>query len=216
MPLMYVMLFIGPSLSRGTGFFKHISPDYFGVALLFGVSLGIMCATPTSFIGVGISLEKDNFTFIKSLPITLKKFLLDKFCLLVGLQLIVPMVIYLVLGLFVLHLHPLLTIAFCLGYALSLIVQGELMYRRDYRLLDLKWQDMTQLFTRGNGQWLTMGLIFGNLIVTGAVGFGAVIIANIIQQPLLISILLSCLALMVLGLVHLWIQKTFWKSLEKL
>lgn len=216
MPLMYVMLFIGPSLSRGTGFFKHISPDYFGVALLFGVSLGIMCATPTSFIGVGISLEKDNFTFIKSLPITLKKFLLDKFCLLVGLQLIVPMVIYLVLGLFVLHLHPLLTIAFCLGYALSLIVQGEFMYRRDYRLLDLKWQDMTQLFTRGNGQWLTMGLIFGNLIVTGAVGFGAVIIANIIQQPLLISILLSCLTLMVLGLAHLWIQKTFWKSLEKL
>ncbi|BAN94167.1 hypothetical protein SDSE167_1791 [Streptococcus dysgalactiae subsp. equisimilis 167] len=72
MPLMYVMLFIGPSLSRGTGFFKHISPDYFGVTLLFGVSLGIMCATPTSFIGVGISLEKDNFTFIKSLPITLK------------------------------------------------------------------------------------------------------------------------------------------------
>ncbi|VHK61444.1 ABC transporter permease [Streptococcus pyogenes] len=180
MPLMYVMLFIGPSLSRGTGFFKHISPDYFGVALLFGVSLGVMCATPTSFIGVGISLEKDNFTFIKSLPITLKKFLMDKFCLLVGLQLIVPMVIYLVFGLFVLHLHPLLTIAFCLGYALSLIVQGELMYRRDYRLLDLKWQDMTQLFTRGDGQWLTMGLIFGNLIVTGVVGFGAVIIANII------------------------------------
>lgn len=216
MPLMYVMLFIGPSLSRGTGFFKHISPDYFGVALLFGVSLGVMCATPTSFIGVGISLEKDNFTFIKSLPITLKKFLLDTFCLLVGLQLIVPMVIYLVFGLFVLHLHPLLTIAFCLGYALSLIVQGELMYRRDYRLLDLKWQDMTQLFTRGDGQWLTMGLIFGNLIVTGVVGFGAVIIANIIQQPLLISILLSCLILMVLGLAQLWIQKTFWKSLERL
>ncbi|HER5564896.1 ABC transporter permease [Streptococcus pyogenes] len=216
MPLMYVMLFIGPSLSRGTGFFKHISPDYFGVALLFGVSLGIMCATPTSFIGVGISLEKDNFTFIKSLPITLKKFLLDKFCLLVGLQLIVPMVIYLVFGLFVLHLHPLLTIAFCLGYALSLIVQGELMYRRDYRLLDLKWQDMTQLFTRGDGQWLTMGLIFGNLIVAGVLGFGAVIIANIIQQPLLISILLSCLILMVLGLAQLWIQKTFWKSLERL
>ncbi|HEP1522920.1 TPA: ABC transporter permease [Streptococcus pyogenes] len=216
MPLMYVMLFIGPSLSRGTGFFKHISPDYFGVALLFGVSLGVMCATPTSFIGVGISLEKDNFTFIKSLPITLKKFLMDKFCLLVGLQLIVPMVIYLVFGLFVLHLHPLLTIAFCLGYALSLIVQGELMYRRDYRLLDLKWQDMTQLFTRGDGQWLTMGLIFGNLIVTGVLGFGAVIIANIIQQPLLISVLLSCLILMVLGLTQLWIQKTFWKSLERL
>ncbi|HER1609757.1 ABC transporter permease [Streptococcus pyogenes] len=216
MPLMYVMLFIGPSLSRGTGFFKHISPDYFGVALLFGVSLGVMCATPTSFIGVGISLEKDNFTFIKSLPITLKKFLMDKFCLLVGLQLIVPMVIYLVFGLFVLHLHPLLTIAFCLGYALSLIVQGELMYRRDYRLLDLKWQDMTQLFTRGDGQWLTMGLIFGNLIVAGVLGFGAVIIANIIQQPLLISILLSCLILMVLGLAQLWIQKNFWKSLERL
>ncbi|HFD6192295.1 TPA: ABC transporter permease [Streptococcus pyogenes] len=216
MPLMYVMLFIGPSLSRGTGFFKHISPDYFGVALLFGVSLGVMCATPTSFIGVGISLEKDNFTFIKSLPITLKKFLMDKFCLLVGLQLIVPMVIYLVFGLFVLHLHPLLTIAFCLGYALSLIVQGELMYRRDYRLLDLKWQDMTQLFTRGDGQWLTMGLIFGNLIVADVLGFGAVIIANIIQQPLLISILLSCLILMVLGLAQLWIQKTFWKSLERL
>lgn len=56
------------------------------------------------------------------------------------------------------------------------------------------------------------GIIFGNLIVTGAVGFGAVIIANIIQQPLLISILLSCLTLMVLGLVHLWIQKSSGKA----
>lgn len=61
-----------------------------------------------------------------------------------------------------------------------------------------------------------MGLIFGNLIVASVLGFGAVIIANIIQQPLLISILLSCLILMVLGLAQLWIQKTFWKSLERL
>lgn len=92
----------------------------------------------------------------------------------------------------------------------------ELMYRRDYRLLDLKWQDMTQLFTRGDGQWLTMGLIFGNLIVASVLGFGAVIIANIIQQPLLISILLSCLILMVLGLAQLWIQNLLEKLREAL
>ncbi|GFE43096.1 hypothetical protein ScFU53_00450 [Streptococcus canis] len=216
MPLMYVMIFIAPVMSRGTDFFGHLSPNFFGVALLVGVILGSMCTPPTTFVGVGISLEKENFTFMKSLPIKLKTFLLDKFRLLVGLQLIIPLIIYAILGMFVLHLHPLLVLSFCLGFALSMIIQGEWMYRRDYQLLDLKWQDMTQLFTRGNGQWLMMGIMFGHLILGGAVAVFAVILATMTQQLLLINILLALILLVGLGLAQFWIQKTFWKTLDKL
>ena len=153
---------------------------------------------------------------MKSLPIKLKTFLLDKFRLLVGLQLIIPLIIYAILGMFVLHLHPLLVLSFCLGFALSMIIQGEWMYRRDYQLLDLKWQDMTQLFTRGNGQWLMMGIMFGHLILGGAVAVFAVILATMTQQLLLINILLALILLVGLGLAQFWIQKTFWKTLDKL
>src|SRR3712207_6525807 len=88
MPLIYVMIFITPSVTSGSQFSSYITHEYFGIALLVGVLLGSICTVPTSFVGVGISLEKENFTFIKTLPISLKGFLLNKFRLLIGLQIL--------------------------------------------------------------------------------------------------------------------------------
>ncbi|KPJ22535.1 hypothetical protein [Streptococcus phocae] len=215
MPLVWVIFLITPMLSRGAGTFESISPKFFGIALLLGSHIGGMSAPPTSFIGVGISLERDNFTFIKSLPIKLKTFLIEKFCLLIGLQLMVPLVLYLILGTFVLHSHPLLTLAFCLGFSLSMIVQGEFMYRRDYRNLDLKWQDITQLLTRGGNQWLTMGVTFGHLLFAMFATIAIFILINVVGHAIYINSLLSVIVLTVLGLAHLRVLKTFWKHLDK-
>ncbi|MGT2935242.1 ABC transporter permease [Streptococcus castoreus] len=216
MPLLYVIIFVTPSLSHGTEVFEHLSPEFFGIALLIGIVLGGMCAAPTSFVGVGISLEKENFIFIKSLPIKLKTFLLKKFRLLLLLQLIVPLVVYLGLGIFILKVHLLLVVAFCLGFVVAMIVQGEFVYRRDYQLLDLKWQDLTQLFTRGNGQWLMMAFVFGHLILGGLLGVVVIILSNITGQVLLINSLLAVILFIGMGLCHLWLLKTFWKNLDKL
>lgn len=44
------------------------------------------------------------------------------------------------------------------------------MYRRDFKFLDLKWQDVTQLFNRHAGKWLTLAIILIALVVGGSLG----------------------------------------------
>ncbi|HEL0022931.1 TPA: ABC transporter permease [Streptococcus equi subsp. zooepidemicus] len=216
MPLIYVMIFITPSVTSGAQFSSYITDEYFGIALLVGVLLGSICTVPTSFVGVGISLEKDNFTFIKTLPISLKGFLLNKFRLLIGLQILAPLVVYALIGLFVLGFHPVIVLSFSLGFVLMGIIQGQLMFRRDYRMLDLKWQDVTQLFTRGNSQWFMLGLMFGDLIVGGFLIVLAIMCVTISQQPLLVSIAVSLILLSCLLFAQLWLQRSFWKNLNKM
>lgn len=57
LPLIYVVIFITPSVTNGVSL-AEVPNDYFGVAMLNGIVLGSFCSTPSSFVGVGISLEK--------------------------------------------------------------------------------------------------------------------------------------------------------------
>ena len=63
-----------------------------------------------------------------------------------------------------------LIIFFILGLLASILLQRQLMYRRDFKFLDLKWQDVTQLFNRHAGQWLTLAIILIALVVGGSLG----------------------------------------------
>jgi len=166
MPLIFIIAFIGPILSSGRSLFQHISSDFFGIAFIIGIILGSFIATPTSFMGVGISLEKENYTFLKTLPISFKTFLKQKFYYLLAVQAGFLVIIYLIIGLFLLNIPIILLISFIIGMVLSTFILGELMYWRDYRLLTLHWQNVAQLFSRGSGQWFLMAVIFGNLSST--------------------------------------------------
>lgn len=98
MPLIYVVVFLTPMLTNGFTLAK-VSTDHFGIALLVGVILGTTCAMPTTLLGVGISLEKENYNFLRSLPLNFKDFLVQKFVVLAGLEVLLPTCVYLVVGL---------------------------------------------------------------------------------------------------------------------
>lgn len=134
MPLIFIITFIGPILSSGRSLFQHISSDFFRSLLLMAL-FWELCTTPTSFMGVGISLEKENYTFLKTLPISFKTFLKQKFYYLLAVQAGFLVIIYLIIGLFLLNIPIILLISFIIGMVLSTFILGELMYWRDYRLL---------------------------------------------------------------------------------
>lgn len=213
MPLIFAVSFVMPMAINGSNFSTMITPDYFGIALLVGMILGSMCSTPTSFLGVGISLERENYTFFKSLPLNFKRFLHQKFLVLLGLQVIIPVLVYAGLGLVVLKFHPILVVSFVLGFILMASLQGEFVYRRDYKLLDLKWQDVTQLFTRGAGQWTMMAFMFGNLIFGGIVVAIAIFASIITKNPLAVNSAVTIASVLLLGLTQLFVNKIFWKQL---
>ncbi|BAQ24251.1 ABC transporter permease [Streptococcus troglodytae] len=212
MPLIFIIAFIGPILSSGKSLFQNISSDFFGIAFIIGIILGSFIATPTSFMGVGISLEKENYTFLKTLPISFKTFLKQKFYYLLAVQAGFLVFIYLIIGLFLLNIPIILLISFIIGMVLSTFILGELMYWRDYRLLTLHWQNVAQLFSRGSGQWFLMAVIFGNLLI-GSFLLVLAIIVSLKTSVLGVGITLVVLVLLLFGGLHRFIQQRFWKKL---
>lgn len=214
MPIIFVVSLLVPLLNSGGDLAAFLGNSYFGVTFFVGAILASLGTLPTSIIGVAVSLEKDNFTFLKSLPISLRTFLLEKFLLLIGLQALFPILAYTVVSLFILKLSPILVISLIFGYALATLIQGQFMYKRDCDHLNLKWQDMTQLFTRGGSQWFAMGIMFASFIIGGSVIGLTIYLSIVTKNPLAVNSVLLLFLLSVLGLGQVLVKKSFWNKLE--
>ncbi|WP_105125451.1 permease [Streptococcus suis] len=189
-----------------------LSWEYFGIALLAGFLLGSMFAGSTTFIGTAMSLEKENYHFIRTLPINFKQFTIQKFWVIAAVQFILPTLLYLVLALFVMKVNIVLVLFFGLGMLVSALLTGQIYYWRDQRLLMLNWQNSNQLFGRGAGQWL----IAGSIILTMILGAILLVISSImagIIGPTLVSSGLATLIVALSGLLQLFLYKSYWQKL---
>lgn len=189
-----------------------LSWEYFGIVLLAGFLLGSMFAGSTTFIGTAMSLEKENYHFIRTLPINFKQFTIQKFWVIAAVQFLVPTLLYLMLALFVMKVNMILALFFGLGILVSALLTGQLYYWRDQRLLMLNWQNSNQLFGRGAGQWL----IAGSILLTMFLGTVLIIISSIIASMfggLPVSFGLTGLLIVFSACLQLFIYKAYWKKL---
>lgn len=189
-----------------------LSWEYFGIVLLAGFLLGSMFAGSTTFIGTAMSLEKENYHFIRTLPINFKQFTIQKFWVIAAVQFLVPTLLYLMLALFVMKINMILALFFGLGILVSALLTGQLYYWRDQRLLMLNWQNSNQLFGRGAGQWL----IAGSILLTMFLGTILIIISSIIASmvgALTVSFGLTGLLIVFSACLQLFIYKAYWKKL---
>ncbi len=214
MPLIMIFAF-------GIGFFSSlgnrlsvVGTEYFGIAIVIGAVFGIFFIPSSSFVGVGISLERENYYYLKSLPINFYEFLKGKFILFIFIQMAVPLFAITALNFTLLHISGVLFFCFVLGFLGCSIVQGQIMYRRDHRLLVLNWQDISQLFSRGSGQWLSMGLIFLALLIAGVV-IGVSIFLMQIINPYVISTVLTAVTGVILLSIQFRLRK-FWTMIKKM
>ncbi|MFC5631880.1 MULTISPECIES: ABC transporter permease [Streptococcus] len=204
---LFIFMMIGP-ISAGNFKAHSISPAYFGIALTIGAAIGLMS---TVFTSVGMSLERESFTFIKTLPMNFSQFLKEKFFILYLIQAGIPALIYASLGA-VLGFHFTLIISLVIGIFLSSFILGQFDYRRDQKNLMLNWQNINQLLTRGNRQiWqMVIGIVF-------FLGFLALIVGAIILSftigALNTSLLLLFLTLIIASGLEIYIYNSFWKNL---
>lgn len=212
MPLLYLAMFIVPILNNGKEIGRFFNGNYFGIAFLAGILIGSLCVMPSSIVGVGISLEKSNFYFIKSLPISFSYFLKHKFVTLITLQLAVPTFIYFLVGFFLLKLSILVLLSFILGLVFMGLIEGQFIYRRDYKHLFLNWQEVTQLFNRGLGQWLLVGSLFGMMII-GSFLIGISIFWSMVWNTVAVNIIILIIGLLILSICQYLLLKNFWKKL---
>lgn len=204
---LFIFMMIGP-ISSGMLKGNLVSPSYFGVALLIGTFLGLLS---TVFTSVGMSLERENFNFIKTLPMDFSKFLKGKFLLLWGIQAGIPAITYTIIGL-VLGFHILLLIPMVIGLLSTSFIIGQFDYRRDRKNLMLNWQNINQLLTRGNRQMWTMLIALGVFIGYAALFAGATFLSFAIGA-FNVSLILLVIIVLIIGALAFYLYQNFWKTL---
>ncbi|MFC3929015.1 hypothetical protein ACVR05_04260 [Streptococcus caprae] len=208
MPIIYILMFI-PALMTEKLSLANLRGEFFGSSLITGAVMGSYFALPTSFLGVGLSLEKENYTFLKTLPVNFKSFVWQKFLVLSGVQHGLPVLVYLLVLTLLFKAPLVLILGFMIGLLTVAWLVGQFVYWRDYRLLHLTWQNINQLFSRGASQ-IIIGLgIFVAMIAGITLVIGS-IFATIYLNSLAVNITII-LFFTVLALVsQFWIKKSFW------
>lgn len=117
--------------------------------LLFALLFAVTNSIGNNLTSIGFSLERDNFEYLKVLPIDMKKYAREKFKVLFLAQSSVP-ILLLSIVLLVLRMPVLLVLAvlvtwFSISFGLS--AWG---FERDYRLRVTNWSNIVELQSRGN------------------------------------------------------------------
>lgn len=117
--------------------------------LLFALMFAMTNSFGNNLTSIGFSLERDNFEYLKVLPIDMKKYTREKFNVLFLTQSSVP-ILLLSIVLLVLRMPILLVLAvivtwFSISFGLS--AWG---FERDYRLRVPNWSNIVELQSRGN------------------------------------------------------------------
>ena len=140
--------------------------------LLFALLFAITNSIGNSLTSIGFSLERDNFEYLKVLPIDMKKYAREKFKVLFLTQSSVPIlslsIVLLVLRMPVLLVLTIIFTWFSISFGLS--AWG---FERDYRLRVTNWSNIVELQSRGNKFLLgfLMFILFMLLILCIAVSF---------------------------------------------
>ena len=117
--------------------------------LLFALLFATTNSIGNNLTSIGFSLERDNFEYLKVLPIDMKKYAREKFKVLFLSQSSVPIlllsIVLLVLRMPVLLVLTIIVTWFSISFGLS--AWG---FERDYRLRVTNWSNIVELQSRGN------------------------------------------------------------------
>jgi ABC-2 type transport system permease protein len=208
MPVIFIVTFA----FSGALDLSRLDMRFIGVVFLAGVALAVLTTNQTSFISNLISLDQENFHFMRTLPVSMRNYMKQKFIVGLITQAILTDAIALIGGL-LFHLPIPFLISLLIGASLGSYLLCLRYFTRDHRLLLLDWTNITQLFSRGSGNSglvLTMMLgIFGSIILLLLYGFAAVSLPFL---PLNITVLMIVILISALSIHHY--QKTFWNRFD--
>ena len=106
----------------------------------------------------------------------------------------------------------LLTLFFLLGVLVAAMLSSQAVYWRDYRLLSLNWQNVSQLFSRGKSNLLVALGTFGLMIVGSLLTLATVMLA-LYTNALLVNLGILFLLVALAAGLQVWFYRGFWKKL---
>ena len=143
-----------------------LPPIFYPVAMTIGFTLALYInSNPMNFTSIAISLEKQDYYFLKSLPLDFKKYLKIKLAIATLLQLGFGL-FALIMMLIITKTPILLAVVTIISYIISSIVFSFHSYTSDYKKLYLNWNTITDLANRSSiNQVLLTILAFGAILL---------------------------------------------------
>ena len=143
-----------------------LPPIFYPVAMTIGFTLALYInSNPMNFTSIAISLEKQDYYFLKSLPLDFKKYLRIKLAIATCLQLGFGL-LALIMMLIITKTPILLAIVTIISYIISSIVFSFYSYTSDYKKLYLNWNTITDLANRSSiNQVLLTVLALGAILL---------------------------------------------------
>lgn len=208
--LLMPLILIGPTVFNGM-VLDDLPLLLWPVFFFAGFVYTFLSLNAISIVGVIISLDRENFLYLKSLPFSMQHYLKGKFWFSFGIELVIPFLLA-VVAIFFLKVPLVLGLLFIAGLIIGTLGLSLYYFVRDYRLLDLEWQNLTELFNRGGGTWVQVISIFASVFV----GILVVVVVTIalLSLPLMPRIVLSLIVALIplaftANLLFRY-NKTFW------
>ena len=213
--LYFPIFFLLPAMINDGGvdisFLSEI-PYFGGLYMMAGALFAGLVVSETTVSGIIISFDKENYSYIQSLPMQFRQYMQFKFWFAFAVEWALGT---LILGVTAFVINAPLSVALfvLLGNTLGTFIASLYFYMRDFRLLNLTWSNFTELQQRGMNHFmraiLNVLLIFVGVFATGALVFWLILQSN---KWIVIGIS-SFIAIVLIGLVigiYYYAQKKFW------
>ncbi|WP_454384491.1 hypothetical protein [Streptococcus sp. Marseille-Q7087] len=195
--LPYIMMIGWISKIRDSQLVPDIHPPYWLPLFFVGVFIAVLNNNITSLPSIGLSLERENFDFLKSLPFDFARYVKVKFWIIFAVQSFLPIVILLGLSLY-LGLPILSMIYLLAAWILASVILACRHYFKDVKNLSTNWTSITDLVNRSNGI-VTMVLLLIYSVILMALVIGSLFLVQSLSTILAISLGVGALILL-LGL----------------
>ncbi|QBO35063.1 hypothetical protein EQG49_00650 [Periweissella cryptocerci] len=190
--------------------FHQLSYTYFGVCFVVGIVFSLMSANQGSLAANIISLDRDNYAYFLALPISQSKYLKLKFNFSFAIQIVVTAIVLTATAIF-LKLPIFLIGMLIVGAIVGALLGSSYYFARDYRLRNLTWTNVSQLFSRG-GSTKTMLILMAEV-------FGGGILITLYAIPVALKVInlpinVAIFAAILVGafIVYRHYQKHFWQQ----
>ena len=182
---------------RDSQLVPEINAQYWLPLLFVGVFIAILNNNITSLSSIGLSLERENFDFLKSLPFDFARYVKVKFWIIFAVQSFLPILTLLGLSLY-LGLPILSMIYLLVAWILASVILSCHHYLKDVKNLSTNWSSITDLVNRSNGI-VAIVLLFIYSAILMALVIGSLFLVQSLSPVLAISLGVGALILL-LGL----------------
>ena len=162
--LPYLMMIGLISKIRDSQLVPDIHPPYWLPLFFVGVLIAVFNNNITNLHSISLSLERENFDFLKSLPFDFVRYVKVKFWIIFAVQSFLPVLTLLGLSLY-LGL-PILSMIYLLAtWVLASVILSCHHYLKDVKNLSTNWSSITDLVNRSNGiVKMVLLLIYGVIL----------------------------------------------------